>query len=162
MTIRMIWAEATDRVIGAFNGIPWAGKVPGEMQIFKDRTMGAAVVMGRTTWDSLMFRPLPGRRNIVLTRNLHWSAVGAEPMHSMDEVAAKVEDFWVIGGGAVYAEYLPLADHIVRTRIALDVDGDTYAPELDDADWQVTDSAEYEASTGVTYIVEDIVRRGPA
>ncbi|GAA4970039.1 dihydrofolate reductase [Actinoplanes utahensis] len=157
MTIHMIWAEARNRVIGAGNTIPW--RVPGEQRIFKERTMGAAVVMGRATWDSLPRKPLPGRENIVLTRNPAWTAAGATVIHSLDDV--KPDDFWVMGGAEVYAEFLPRAGHIVRTRIDIEVAGDAFAPELGD-EWVVTESAVVEAPTGVSYVVEDLRRRDPA
>jgi dihydrofolate reductase len=147
MTVSMIWAEAKDRVIGADGGIPW--RIPGEQAEFKRRTTGSIVVMGRGTWDSLppRFRPLPGRRNVVLTRDKEWSAPGAETAGSVDEVLAAGGDVWVIGGAGVYQAFLPYADLIVRTEIDLSVPGDTFAPELGDdwiarpGDWQITDSA---------------------
>ncbi|WP_430783752.1 dihydrofolate reductase [Actinoplanes sp. G11-F43] len=158
MTIHMIWAEARGRVIGAGDTIPW--RVPGEQQVFKDRTAGASLVMGRATWDSLPRRPLPGRRNIVLTRDPHWSDAGAEVAHSLDEITAT--EIWVMGGGVVYAAFLPLATHIVRTRIDLAVAGDTFAPELGD-DWAVTESTGViTAPNGVRYVVEDLRRTAPA
>lgn len=147
MTVSMIWAEAQDRVIGADGGIPW--RIPGEQAEFKRRTTGSTVVMGRGTWDSLppRFRPLPGRRNVVLTRDKEWSAPGADTAGSVDEVLAAGGDVWVIGGAGVYEAFLPHADLIVRTEIDLSVPGDTYAPVLGDdwtarpGDWQITDSA---------------------
>jgi dihydrofolate reductase len=147
MTVSMIWAEAKDRVIGAGGGIPW--RIPGEQAEFKRRTTGSTVVMGRGTWDSLppRFRPLPGRRNVVLTRDKEWSAPGAETAGSVDEVLAEGGDVWVIGGAGVYEAFLPHADLIVRTEIDLSVPGDTFAPVLGDdwtarpGDWQITDSA---------------------
>jgi dihydrofolate reductase len=147
MTVRMIWAEAKDRVIGADGGIPW--QIPGEQAEFRRRTTGSTVVMGRGTWDSLppRFRPLPGRRNVVLTRDKQWSAPGAETAGSVDEVLAAGGDVWVIGGAGVYEAFLPYADLIVRTEIDLSVPGDTFAPVLGDdwtarpGDWQITDSA---------------------
>jgi dihydrofolate reductase len=158
MTVHMIWAEARGRVIGAGNTIPW--RVPGEQKVFKERTMGAAVVMGRATWESLPRRPLPGRENIVLTRTVGWSAPGATVAGSLDEV--KPDDFWVMGGGDVYAAFLPRAGHIVRTRIDLDVTGDVYAPELGD-DWVVTGSSgTITAENGVSYVIEDLSRRDSA
>ncbi|MFI7600541.1 dihydrofolate reductase [Actinoplanes sp. NPDC049681] len=152
----MIWAEARGGVIGADGGIPW--RVPGEQKIFKDRTMGATVVMGRATWDSLpdRVRPLPGRRNVVLTRRPDWSAPGATVVTSVDELLAGHEDFWVIGGQSVYTALLPHADHIVRTRIDLEVEGDTYAPPLG-SQWQVTAAGDWQtADNGVRYMVEDL------
>ncbi|SDT78127.1 dihydrofolate reductase [Actinoplanes derwentensis] len=156
MTIHMIWAEARNRVIGAGNTIPW--RVPGEQKIFKERTTGATVVMGRATWDSLPLKPLPGRANLVLTRQRDWAAPGATAVHCFD---VDFDDVWVMGGGAIYAAFLPRATHIVRTRIDLDVPGDTFAPELGD-EWEVTHVAEHQAPTGVSYVVEDLRRTGPA
>ena len=142
MTIHLIWAEARDGVIGAKGGIPW--RVPGEQATFKQRTMGSAVVMGRATWESLpeRVRPLPGRRNVVLTRR---PLEGVETAASVDEVLARLDDFWVIGGGEVYAAFLPYATHVVRTEIDLAREGDTFAPALDGwpgipGEWNISDN----------------------
>ncbi len=156
MTIHMIWAEAAAGVIGAKGDIPW--RVPGEQQIFKERTMGATVVMGRATWESLpdRVRPLPGRRNVVLTRQPGWTAPGAEVFGSVEELLRVHHDFWVMGGAAVYTALLPYAGHIVRTRIDLAVEGDTFAPRLG-PEWQVAAGAETRTSdTGVRYTVEEL------
>ena len=128
MTVHLIWAEGRGGVIGADGGIPW--RIPGEQAMFKQRTMGSTVVMGRATWESLpaRFRPLPGRRNVVLTRR---AIEGVETAASVDEVLARHDDFWVMGGGEVYAAFLPYATHVVRTEIDLDIAGDTFAPALD-------------------------------
>jgi dihydrofolate reductase len=158
MSVRMIWAEAHGRVIGAAGGIPW--RIPGEQAIFKQRTMGSTVVMGRATWDSLppRWRPLPGRRNVVLTRDPAWSAPGAETAGSVAEVLAGYDEVWVMGGAGVYAAFLPHAELVVRTEIDLAVDGDTYAPELGGewqprpGDWQIPES-------GPRYRVVEHVRR---
>ncbi len=159
MTVRMIWAEARGGVIGAGGGIPW--RVPGEQAMFKQRTMGATVVMGRATWESLppRMRPLPGRRNVVLTRTQGWAAEGAETAGSVADVLARQDDLWVIGGAAVYAAFLPYADLIVRTEIDLDVAGDTFAPALGD-DWQQTAGDWRTADNGVRYRVVEHVRAG--
>lgn len=142
MTIHLIWAEAHDRVIGADGGIPW--RVPGEQAVFKQHTMGSTVVMGRGTWESLpaRVRPLPGRHNVVLTSR---ALPEAETAGSVDEVLAKYDDFWVIGGAAIYQAFLPYADHIVRTEIDLDVQGDKRAPRLEGwsgipGEWHVSDN----------------------
>ena len=159
MTVHMIWAEARGGVIGAAGEIPW--RIPGEQKIFKEHTMGSTVVMGRATWDSLppRFRPLPGRRNVVLTRQPGWEADGAEAYGSIDDLLRDHDDFWVMGGGAVYAALLPVATHIVRTRIDLEVEGDTYAPELG-PEWQVAAGADWRTSdTGVRYVVEELTSR---
>ena len=158
MSVHLIWAQARNGVIGAGGTIPW--RVPGEQAIFKERTMGATVVMGRATWDSLpeRVRPLPGRRNVVLTRDPGWAAPGAVVAHSPEE--AVEDDFWVIGGGAIYAAFLPLAAHIVRTTIDFDTDGDTFAPQLG-SDWAVSASSGWiTAPTGQRYLVDDLERQG--
>jgi len=155
MTVRMIWAEAAGRVIGADGGIPW--RVPGEQALFKQRTIGSTVVMGRATWESLPRRPLPGRRNVVLTRDPDWRADGAEVAHSVEEVLARYDDVWVIGGAAVYAAFLPYAGEVVRTEIDLAVDGDTFAPELGD-DWAATPGEWQTAPNGVKFRVVDLRR----
>jgi dihydrofolate reductase len=157
VTVHLIWAEARDRVIGAEGGIPW--RLPGEQALFKERTMGATVVMGRATWDSLpeRARPLPGRRNVVLTRDPQWAAPGAEVAHAVHAVDLSGE-VWVIGGAAIYEAFLPVATHIVRTRIDLEVAGDTRAPALGDS-WVLKSHSGWQtASNGMRYLVEELER----
>ncbi|WP_041832767.1 dihydrofolate reductase [Actinoplanes sp. N902-109] len=156
MTIHMIWAEARDRVIGANGAIPW--HVPGEQKIFRARTTGSTVVMGRATWDSLpdRVRPLPGRRNVVLTRRSGWSAPGAEVLGSIDELLAAYDDFWVMGGAEIYTALLPHAQHIVRSRIDLAIEGDAFAPALD-AQWRTAAREQHDG-----FVVEDLRRSGSA
>ena len=155
--INLIWAEAHGRVIGANGGIPW--RVPGEQALFKQRTMGSTVVMGRATWESLppARRPLPGRRNVVLSRGPGFAAGGAEVAGSVDEVLEKYDDVWVIGGAGVYAAFLPYADLVVRTEIDLTVDGDTYAPALGD-DWPARPGAWETPQSGPRYRVVEHAR----
>ncbi|MBG0560020.1 dihydrofolate reductase [Actinoplanes sp. NEAU-A11] len=152
----MIWAQARNGVIGADGSIPW--RLPGEQRMFKERTIGATVVMGRATWDSLpeRFRPLPGRRNVVLTRDPGWTAEGAVVAHSTGEVAD--DEFWVIGGAAIYRAFLPRATHIVRTTVDLEVAGDTYAPELG-PEWTVSASSGWLTTPdGQRYVIDDLTR----
>jgi dihydrofolate reductase len=159
MTIHMIWAEARDHVIGAGGSIPW--RIPGEQALFKQRTMGSTVVMGRVTWESLppRVRPLPGRRNVVLTRSSmdHVETAASmddvETAASIDEVLARHDDFWVIGGGRVYAAFLPYSGHIVRTEIDLDVAGDAWAPPLDGREWAAEPGEWQITDTGVRWRV---------
>jgi dihydrofolate reductase len=160
MTVRLIWAEARDRIIGAAGTIPW--HLPEDMRHFKDRTTGATVVMGRGTWDSLPagVRPLPGRRNVVLTRRSDWSAPGAEPAGSVSAVLVGHDDVWVIGGAEVYAAFLPHAGHVVRTLVDLDVPGDARAPELG-PEWRerIEAPAGWQTSrTGLRYRIGEYVR----
>ena len=131
--VGLVWAEARGGVIGADGGMPW--HVPEDLAHFKSVTSGAPVVMGRRTWESLpeRFRPLPGRRNIVVTRNEGWSAEGAERAGSlgaaMSAATADGPDWiWIIGGGELFREAIELADRLEVTELDADVDGDTFAP----------------------------------
>jgi dihydrofolate reductase len=119
-------------VIGVDGRLPW--HLPEDLALFKRVTTGSTVVMGRRTWESLptAARPLPGRRNVVLSRGRGWQAAGAEVAGSLRAALALAEgDVWVIGGGRVYREALPLADRLVVTEVDLEVPGDTQAPEID-------------------------------
>jgi dihydrofolate reductase len=134
VTIALVAAVARGGVIGRDGGIPW--RIPEDVAHFKELTTGHAVVMGRRTWDSLpdRFRPLPERRNVVVTRDADWHAEGAERAGSLDEALALLDDderVFVIGGAEVYAQALPLADEMFLTEIADDVVGDTFFPDWD-------------------------------
>jgi dihydrofolate reductase len=128
--IGLVWAEARDRVIGADGGMPW--HVPEDLAHFRDVTMGAPVVMGRRTWESFpdRFRPLPGRRNIVVTGQDDWRADGAARAASLDEALALAGEgtVWVIGGGRLLAESIGRASVLEVTELDLAVEGDTFAP----------------------------------
>jgi dihydrofolate reductase len=123
-------------VIGRDGALPW--RLPEDLAHFKRLTAGQAVVMGRRTWESLpaRFRPLPGRRNLVLSRDEAWTAPGAEHVASLSVALELVEGqpVWVIGGGQLYRQALPLAERAEVTEIDLQVEGDTYAPAFD-AGW---------------------------
>jgi dihydrofolate reductase len=156
----MVWAEARDRVIGHEGAIPW--RIPEDQANFKHRTMGGTVVMGRSTWDSLppRFRPLEGRRNVVLTRDPAWSADGAAAVHAVDEVDISAGEIWIIGGAAVYEAFLPKADHILRTRIDLSVTGDTRAPALG-PEWVLESGTDWQTSrNGPRFVIENLTRGG--
>jgi dihydrofolate reductase len=158
MSVHLVWAEAADRVIGADGAIPW--RIPEDQANFKRRTMGGTVVMGRATWDSLpaKFRPLDGRRNVVLTRDPHWSADGATVAHGTDEVDISDGDVWIIGGAAVYEAFLPMADHILRTRVDLTVTGDTRAPALG-PQWVLENESGWQTSrNGPRFVIEELGR----
>jgi dihydrofolate reductase len=142
-SIGLIWAQAAGGVIGRDGGMPW--HVPEDLAHFKAVTLGAPVIMGRKTWDSLSprFRPLPGRRNIVVTRQHDWSADGAEVARSVDDALALAElgdadRVWVIGGAQIFTSVLDRADVVELTEIDVPVDGDTFAPALDSAVWHET------------------------
>lgn len=134
MKLSLLAAVARGGVIGRDGTIPW--HLPEDMARFRELTTGHAVVMGRRTWDSLpdRFRPLPGRRNIVVTRNPSWAADGAERAGSLEEaldLVAGEERVFVIGGAELYEAALPLADELLLTELDLDVEGDTFFPEWD-------------------------------
>ena len=160
--IGLIWAQAADGVIGEAGSIPW--HLPEDLAHFKEITLGGSVIMGRRTWDSLpeRFRPLAGRRNIVITRQPQWRAEGASVVHSLTEaLAAAAPDLvWVIGGGDIYAQALPLASRLEVTEVDLDVAGDTRAPAVDPAAWRSTDATDWlESRTGIRYRFVSYVRR---
>ncbi|MEO5634321.1 dihydrofolate reductase [Gaiella sp.] len=134
MRITLVAAIARGGVIGNGTSIPW--HIPEDLAFFRDLTMGHTVVMGRRTWDSLpeRFRPLPGRRNIVVTRNPTWGADGAESAESLDaalRLAEGAEDVFVIGGAEIFAAALPTADRLVVTEIDLSVVGEVVFPDWD-------------------------------
>jgi dihydrofolate reductase len=134
LKIALVAAVARDGVIGRDGGLPW--HLPEDMAHFRDVTTGHPVVMGRRTWESLPegFQPLPGRRNVVVTRNGAWHADGAERAGSLEEaleLAAGDERVSVIGGAELFAAALPLADELILTEIDLAVEGDAFLPEWD-------------------------------
>ena len=135
-TITLIAARARNGVIGRNNQMPW--KIPGEQAYFKRMTMGHPIVMGRKTWESIG-RPLPGRRNIVVTRNREYRASGADVVGNLDNALLLTEDadeVFVIGGGELFAEALPRAKRLLLTEIDADHDGDTTMPAPDRSQWR--------------------------
>ncbi len=134
MTISIVAAVARNGVIGRDNAIPW--RIPEDLARFRALTMGHAVVMGRKTWDSLpdRFRPLPGRRNVVVTRNSEWDADGAERAASLEDALDLLRDeerVFVIGGAQIYAAALSIADELELTEIDAEIEGDTVFPGWD-------------------------------
>ncbi|KQM60716.1 dihydrofolate reductase [Agreia sp. Leaf210] len=158
MSVALIWAEARGGVIGDGGTIPW--HLPEDLAHFKEVTLGGTVVMGRRTWESLpeRFRPLPGRRNVVLTRDRDFTADGADVAHSLDEILdAGGSDntsapVWVIGGGEIYSQALPRASRLEVTEVDLEVAGDTRAPAVDPAVWSPAEATDWlESRTGIRY-----------
>ncbi|GAB2560490.1 dihydrofolate reductase [Nocardia heshunensis] len=151
-TIGLIWAQTPKGIIGRDNTIPW--RVPEDMAHFKDVTWGHPVVMGRKTWDSLppRFRPLEGRRNIVVTRQAEWSAEGAERAGSLREALELTGDksVWIAGGGEIYRTAMPFATELMVTEIDADVDGDTLAPPIDPR-WHAEQADWRESKSGLRY-----------
>jgi dihydrofolate reductase len=168
VNVGLIWAQTLDGVIGADNTIPW--RLPEDVAHFKAITLGHPVVMGRKTWDSLppRFRPLSGRRNIVVTRDPQWMAEGAERAGSLAEAlelaaeplepAASTAGCWVIGGGEIYRAALGYATMLSVTEVDSTVDGDTYAP-TPAPDWKVAEDKGWQSSTsGLRYRIRRYTR----
>ncbi|WP_374399541.1 dihydrofolate reductase [Niveibacterium sp.] len=131
--LALIAAVARNGTIGRDNALPW--RLRDDLKRFKALTLGHPIVMGRKTWDSLG-RPLPGRRNIVVTRQRDLKLEGAEIVHSLDEALAlcgEVERAFVIGGAQLYAEALPRADELCLTEVQAEVEGDAHFPDWRDA-----------------------------
>ena len=132
--LTLIAAVAQGGVIGCNNALPW--HLPEDLRHFRAVTSGHPVIMGRKTWDSLpaRFRPLPGRRNIVVTRNTGWSADGADVVHTPAAALALLASgtpAYVIGGAALYAAMLPCADELLLTEVDAAFDGDAFFPAWD-------------------------------
>lgn len=149
--IRLVVAYTDNRVIGRDGGMPW--HLPGDLAHFKRSTLGNPILMGRKTWLSLG-RPLPGRRNLVLSRDASFAAAGAERFASLDEALAACQDaerICVIGGEQIFRLALPLADELIATEIHAQIEGDTWFPELPAGQWQETERLPQAASDGLSY-----------
>jgi len=173
VAIHMIYACAAGGVIGRAGSIPW--HVPEDLAHFKRLTWGAAVLMGRKTWDSLPARqkPLPGRCNIILSRQSALPiAPSADPgtrvqhartlEHALEIASAHGGDLWIIGGAQLYAAALPLADTIHITEIEGEYAGDTYAPVLDKRQWRETARCRHISRTGLAYSLVRLRRTLPS
>lgn len=130
----LIAAMSQNRVIGVNNQLPW--HLPNDLKHFKSVTMGKTIVMGRKTFESIG-KPLPGRRNVVLTRDLEWKAP-CETLHTIESVLsmAETEDVCVIGGAEIYAQCMPFAQELFLTQIEVNLEGDAYFPEIDVTQWK--------------------------
>jgi len=142
---------ARNRVIGRNNALPW--RLPADLAHFKRVTMGHPVVMGRRTYESIG-KALPGRKNIVVTRNRDFRAPGCTVVASLDEAweaAGDADEVCVIGGTTLFEETLPLADAIHLTEVEADVEGDTFFPEFDRSEWRETEVARHGADERHAY-----------
>ena len=153
MRINLILARASNGVIGLNNQLPW--HLPEDLAHFKRLTGTSPVVMGRKTWESLpaRFRPLPGRLNIVVTRQADWQGEGAQRADSIQDALRLCPadgDIWVIGGAEVYAQTLPLARTAVVTDIEASFEGDAYAPQFG-PDWVETRRERHTSATGLAF-----------
>lgn len=150
--LALIVARARNGVIGRDNTLPW--HLPEDLAHFKRTTMGKPIIMGRKTFESIG-RPLPGRRNVVVTRNAAWQHAGCETAASLDEALARCADAdvaFLIGGAQLYAEAMPRADRLIITEIDADIDGDAHLAAPDPAHWRETSRApQPESASGLRY-----------
>lgn len=163
MRISLVVAAAANNVIGKDGALPW--HIPGDLRRFKQITMGHPIVMGRRTWESIG-RPLPGRHNIVMSSDSDYRAEGATVVASPAaalEAAGNADEIMIIGGGQVYELFLPIAERIYFTRIDATIDGDTFFPEPNAAEWR-TIKSEYQRAAGSSipaFRFEILKRRDP-
>jgi dihydrofolate reductase len=152
MSLGLIWAQSSSGVIGRDGGIPW--RLPEDQARFKELTMGHTVVMGRLTWESLpaKVRPLPGRRNVVVTRQADYMADGADVATTLEDAVTE-DETWVIGGEQIYGLALPIATRCEVTEVDIDLprqDADAVAPVLDEA-WVGSTGEWLTSSAGLRY-----------
>ena len=135
--LSLIWAMDEKRLIGCDNRLPW--NLPADMQWFRRQTMGKPVLMGRKTFDSIG-RPLPGRLNLIMTRQQGLEIEGCTVVHSLAEAVAAAgdaEEIMVIGGAEIYARLLPMARRLYMTRIEHAFEGDAWFPDFDESEWNL-------------------------
>lgn len=167
MRVNLIYARSRNGVIGANNELPW--HLPQDLAHFKRQTEGAPVIMGRRTWESLppRFRPLPGRTNIVVTRQSDWKGDGALGADSLEWALGLCSarkpppaEVWVIGGAQLFAAALPLAERAIVTELDRDFEGDVFAPAIDDQ-WLEQQREEQVAPDGMRFAFVTYLRRHP-
>jgi dihydrofolate reductase len=159
--ISIVVAHSANRVIGRDGGLPW--RLPSDMRHFRELTIGGTVLMGRRTFESLpdAFRPLPQRRNLVLSGAPGYDAPGADVFHELGEALRECGgDCYVIGGAITYEESLPFCQQIHATEIEAQVDGDTLFPELAPGDWRCVDSSERIVEDGLPFRFKTYQRTG--
>jgi dihydrofolate reductase len=165
MTIlSLVVAASRNGVIGKDGGLPW--HISSDLKLFKQITMGKPVIMGRKTWDSLPRKPLPGRRNIVISRKSDQPMGGAELARGIDDALAiaKLDDpaeIAVIGGGEIYRLFWPLADQIYLTEVDLEVEGDTSLPKIKPEEWELLEAEAQERgpNDSASFVLKRFKRR---
>jgi dihydrofolate reductase len=158
MIISLIWAMADNRVIGIENRLPW--KLPADMQWFRQQTMGKPIVMGRKTFESFGARPLPGRKNIIITRDENYAAEDCIVVHSIDDALAACNDadeIMIIGGASFYEQMLPRADRLYVTQVHAELAGDAWFPEFDLSRWKEIERKDYGADEKNPYAYSFII-----
>jgi dihydrofolate reductase len=154
MPLHLIYARSRNNVIGVNGDLPW--HLPEDLAHFKRTTLGQPVIMGRVTWQSIpeKFRPLPGRTNVVVSRQTDFVAPGAQVVNSLQaalNLFPADEVVWLIGGAQLYAQAMPLAQQLVVTEIDADYAGDAFAPAVDASEWKETQRTSHISAQGLGY-----------
>jgi dihydrofolate reductase len=155
--ISIIVAVSDDLGIGKNNDLLWY--LPEDMKRFKKLTTGNTVIMGKRTWESLPKRPLPNRKNVVITDLQHESFDGALTAYSIDEAIAKCKgdnEIFIIGGGSIYRQFMPLADRLYITHVHKKTEADIYFPKIDKRTWKIAEKEEFKPEDGgipYTYVI---------
>ena len=162
MPLHLIYARARNNVIGVNGDLPW--HLPEDLAHFKQTTMGQPVIMGRITWESIpeKFRPLPGRTNVVVSRQPEFEATGAQVVGSLQaamDLFSPDQVVWLIGGAQLYAQAMPLAQQLVITEIDADYAGDAWAPDIITNEWQETARTRHVSAQGLAYSLVTLQRR---
>ena len=162
MPLHLIYARSRNNVIGVNGDLPW--HLPEDLAHFKRTTLGQPVIMGRITWQSIpeKFRPLPGRTNVVVSRQSDFSATGAQLVGSLQaalDLFPPNEAVWLIGGAQLYAQAMPLAQQLVITEIDADYEGDAFAPVLNAAEWTEIHRSSHTSAQGLCYSIVTLQRR---
>jgi dihydrofolate reductase len=133
----IIVAMANNGCIGKDNDLPW--RLPADLKFFKKTTLGHTILMGRKTFESIGSKPLPGRKNVVITRDVNFKSEGVDIYHSIDKALEQLidEDIFIIGGAQIYEQTLQLTDFLYITRVNTTVDGDAYFPEISSSNWEL-------------------------
>lgn len=150
--VTLVLAMAENGVIGNKGGLPW--RIPDDLRRFKQITLGKPCIMGRRTWESLPRKPLPGRTNIVITRDKSFSAEGAVVVHSLEEALAHTTDapeVAIIGGAELFKQAIPLANRVDLTEIHAEIEGDTRMPAFDRTVWKERGREEHTTADGLQY-----------
>ena len=167
ITLSLIVAMADNRTIGRNNELPW--HLPDDLKYFKSVTMGKPIVMGRKTFDSIG-RPLPGRLNIVITRNAEWQHSGVKTAASLQQAvaiaaeanpqdqAALIQEVMVIGGEEIYRTAIELADRLYITRVQAEVEGDAFFPQYNESEWQEVSRQQPESQGDIPYFFQVLER----
>lgn len=158
MIVSLIAAIGKNRVIGKDNSLPW--KLPEDMKRFKELTIGKPVIMGRKTFESIG-RPLPNRKNIILTRDKNYEAEGCKVVHSVEEALkfANANEVMVIGGAQIYKEFLPVANKMYLTLIDEDFEGDAYFPEYNIYEWGEVKRQEHQGKYRFIFVDLERIRK---